>query len=113
MAVGSSVAGVLADGLIQRGWSVTLVRKALQTVAFLGPAAALMVLADPRVAVASMTCALGITSLGNSLSCSLLAGCVGTLVWLDPDSAHRRWLALVTPATSCQHDLHLGHHLVR
>ena len=87
MAVGSSVAGVLADGLIQRGWSVTHVRKALQTVAFLGPAAALMVLAgtkDPRIAVASMTCALGITSLGNSLSCGLLADCAGTLVWVDP-----------------------------
>lgn len=69
MAVGSSVAGVLADGLIQRGWSVTHVRKALQTVAFLGPAAALMVLSgtkDPRIAVASMTCALGITSLGQA-----------------------------------------------
>lgn len=117
MAVGSSVAGVLADGLIQRGWSVTHVRKALQTVAFLGPAAALMVLSgtkDPRIAVASMTCALGITSLGKRLGCRLLADCAGSFVWLGTDAA--RWCRLAptgNPAACCQHDLHPGHHLVR
>jgi len=44
------------------------VRKTLQTVAFLGPALALIILSrskDPRLAVACMTCALGITSLGK------------------------------------------------
>ena len=62
------IAGVLADSLIKRGVSVTQVRKRLQTVAFLGPALALIILArskDPRLAVACMTCALGITSLGT------------------------------------------------
>jgi len=44
--------------------------QALQTVAFLGPALALTILAQPsispRVAIACMTAALGITSLGTS-----------------------------------------------
>ena len=91
-------------------------RKALQTVAFLGPAAALMVLAgtkSPCVAVASMTCALGITSLGESLGGCLLHDFEGALVRLDPDSAHWFWLAPETPAACCQHDLHPGHHLAR
>lgn len=69
MAVGSTSAGLLADKLIKQGWSVTRVRKTLQTVAFLGPALALIILArskDPRIAVACMTCALGITSLGQA-----------------------------------------------
>lgn len=69
MALGSSAAGLLADGLIKKGVSVTQVRKRLQTVAFLGPALALVVLSrskDPRLAVACMTCALGITSLGQA-----------------------------------------------
>ena len=68
------LAGLLADGLIKRGVSVTQVRKRLQTVAFLGPAVALVILSrskDPRVAVACMTCALGITSLGDSSRGSL------------------------------------------
>lgn len=63
-------AGLLADKLIKQGWHITKVRKTLQTVAFLGPALALIILSrskDPRIAVACMTCALGITSLGQSL----------------------------------------------
>jgi len=68
MAVGSSAAGLLADGLVRRGMPVTAVRKRIQTVAFLGPAAALLVLANrgisPRAAVACLTVALGTTSLG-------------------------------------------------
>ena len=58
-------AGLLADKLIKSGWSVTRVRKVLQTVGFLGPALALIILSrskDPRLAVACMTCALGITT---------------------------------------------------
>lgn len=69
MAIGSTSAGLLADKLIKSGWSVTRVRKTLQTVAFLGPALALIILSrskDPRLAVACMTCALGITSLGQA-----------------------------------------------
>lgn len=63
-------AGVLADALIARGVSVTSVRKLLQTVAFLVPAASLMVLSTctltPALAVGCMTAALGFTSLGQA-----------------------------------------------
>ena len=67
-----ALAGLLADGLIKQGVGITQVRKRLQTVAFLGPALALIILSrskDPRVAVACMTCALGITSLGECRIC--------------------------------------------
>ncbi|KAF8067233.1 PHT4 [Scenedesmus sp. PABB004] len=70
MAVGSSAAGFLADGLLARGVHVTTVRKALQSVSMLVPAAALGVLADPGIspgaAVTAMTAALGVTSLGQA-----------------------------------------------
>jgi ACS family sodium-dependent inorganic phosphate cotransporter/ACS family sodium-dependent inorganic phosphate cotransporter-like MFS transporter 9 len=70
MAAGSSAAGLLADTLIAKGLSVTTVRKSLQTVAFLIPAGALLVLAQsglsPGAAVAAMTVALGTTSLGQA-----------------------------------------------
>eukprot|EP00198_Chlamydomonas_reinhardtii_P002510 XP_001691846.1 predicted protein [Chlamydomonas reinhardtii] len=70
MAVGSSAAGLLADSLVARGMAVTTVRKSLQTVAFLVPAAALMVLCQPGIsaatAVTAMTVALGTTSLGQA-----------------------------------------------
>jgi hypothetical protein len=69
MAIGSSASGLLADGLVARGANVTSVRKGMQSVAFLGPVAALLVLASPGVtppvAVLCMTAALGITSLGE------------------------------------------------
>ncbi|GLI69264.1 hypothetical protein VaNZ11_013797 [Volvox africanus] len=70
MAVGSSAAGLLADNLVSRGVAVSAVRKGLQTVAFLVPAAALLVLSQPgispAVAVGCMTLALGTTSLGQA-----------------------------------------------
>lgn len=70
MAVGSSAAGFLADSLIAAGNNVTFVRKALQSVSMLVPAAALLILANPNisppVAVAAMTIALGVTSLGQA-----------------------------------------------
>lgn len=73
MAVGSTTAGLLADWLVKRGMSVTSVRKAVQTVSFLIPAAALLVLANPGIststAVACLTIALGTTSLGIPLTC--------------------------------------------
>ena len=68
---------------------------------------------DPRIAVASMTCALGITFLGESLGGSLLADYARTLVWLDPDPAHWCWLAPVPPVACCRLDLHPRYHLVR
>lgn len=72
MAVGSSAAGWLADGLMARGWSIITVRKRMQTIAFLGPAIALTVLSNPAtpssLAVACLTAALGMTSLGALLA---------------------------------------------
>lgn len=70
MATGSSLAGLLADSLVSSGVDVTSVRKRMQTVAFLVPAVALLVLAQPGLsptqAVAAMTVALGTTSLGQA-----------------------------------------------
>ncbi|KXZ57010.1 hypothetical protein GPECTOR_1g912 [Gonium pectorale] len=70
MAVGSSASGLLADHLVGSGVPVTAVRKRLQTVAFLVPAAALLLLAQPGIspamAVGCMTVALGTTSLGQA-----------------------------------------------
>ena len=65
--------GWLADALVARGLSVTKVRKRLQTVAFLVPAVALTILVNPTIspatAVACMTAALGVSSLGGSEAC--------------------------------------------
>ncbi|GIM12297.1 hypothetical protein Vretimale_15667 [Volvox reticuliferus] len=70
MAVGSSAAGLLADALVSQGVAVSAVRKGMQTVAFLVPAAALLVLSQPGIspamAVGCMTMALGTTSLGQA-----------------------------------------------
>ncbi|GLC37990.1 hypothetical protein PLESTB_000448400 [Pleodorina starrii] len=70
MAVGSSLAGLLADALVARGVPVVTVRKRLQTIAFLVPAVALVALAQPGIspagAVGLMTVALGTTSLGQA-----------------------------------------------
>lgn len=38
MAIASNVGGWIADTLVERGWSVTTVRKVMQTIGFLGPA---------------------------------------------------------------------------
>ena len=40
MAIGSTTAGLLADGLVKSGMSVTRVRKLVQTIAFMVPAGA-------------------------------------------------------------------------
>jgi ACS family sodium-dependent inorganic phosphate cotransporter/ACS family sodium-dependent inorganic phosphate cotransporter-like MFS transporter 9 len=87
MALGSSAAGVLADGLVaRRGWSVTRVRKTMQSVAFLVPALALGVLAQPAlppaVAVGAMCVALGATSLGQ-------AGFVANMTDIAPTAGGR------------------------
>lgn len=70
MAVGSSAAGFLADSLSAAGHNTTFVRKLLQSISMLVPAAALLFLANPSIspmaAVAAMTAALGMTSLGQA-----------------------------------------------
>lgn len=68
MAIGSTSAGLLADGLVRRGVPVLTVRKNVQAVAFLGPVLALTALSNPAIAppaaLLCMTAALGVTSLG-------------------------------------------------
>ncbi|KAI8477407.1 MAG: hypothetical protein J3K34DRAFT_515747 [Monoraphidium minutum] len=84
MATGSSAAGFLADSLIARGTSVTTVRKAMQSASMLLPAAALLLLSQPGLspgaAVACMTAALGVTSLGQ-------AGFVANMSDIAPQNA--------------------------
>lgn len=86
MAVGSSMAGLIADGLVRLGVGKKAVRRLMQTVAFLGPVAALLVLSRPGIsatkAVLSMTAALGITSLGQ-------AGFVANMSDIAPSNAGR------------------------
>ena len=88
MAIGSSAVGVLADLLVQRGFGVTRVRKLLQVVAFVVPAAALglLVLAGPALgagqAVALFVLVLGAQSLGQ-------AGFVANMSDIAPNGAGR------------------------
>ena len=60
---------MLADRLVSQGVSKTRVRKVFQSIAFLTPAVALQILANPsispRAAVTCLTFALGVTSLGE------------------------------------------------
>jgi ACS family sodium-dependent inorganic phosphate cotransporter len=67
--LGSIFAGWLADRMIVRGWPITRVRKLMQTVAFAGPAAALVTLAsvdDAVSAVILLTITLGLC--GSSMA---------------------------------------------
>lgn len=69
MFVCANLGGTIADGLLGRGVPVTTVRKLMQTVGFLGPAAFLTVVAvtsDPGAAIAAMTLALGLGSFSQS-----------------------------------------------
>ncbi len=62
-------AGLLADKLLQRGWPVKRVRRVLQTIGMLGPAACMLVAAspltdgDPGAASAWVTVGLGLNAL--------------------------------------------------
>lgn len=73
----SSMAGILADTLVAKGRPVLWVRKLVQTIAFIGPAFALLFLGGvlplppgvtmtPTVAMLLFTAALGTTSLGQA-----------------------------------------------
>ena len=66
MAVGSMTAGLLADALLSWGLPITRVRKAIQTAAFLIPAAALCVLANPGI-ISQSSCGLPDSGLGHHL----------------------------------------------
>lgn len=69
MAIGSSCSGVISDALVRRGFNRTLVRKIVQSVAFLGPLIPLITLSAGNLsaqnAVMAMTLALGLTSVGQ------------------------------------------------
>lgn len=56
MAVSANAAGLLADTLIQRGTSITLVRKVMQTIGFLGPAIFLTQLGKVHTATGAVLC---------------------------------------------------------
>eukprot|EP00899_Mesostigma_viride_P003922 jgi/Mesvir1/13530/Mv16412-RA.1 len=106
MAISSNAAGALADGLVSRGTDVTTVRKAMQTVGFLGPALFLTLLrhvdaSTPMLAVLCMMGSQGTDAfsqsglysnhqdigpryagvlLGMSNTAGVLAGVIGTAV---------------------------------
>ena len=61
----ASAVGPLADNLLEKGWEVSRVRKTAQTIAFLGPATAMVAAAavdDPRLTVGFLTCGLSLAS---------------------------------------------------
>ena len=69
MAVSANVGGWIADKLITRGVSVTLVRKGMQTIGFLGPALCLSRLphiSSPSLAVACMMASQGADAFSQS-----------------------------------------------
>lgn len=102
MAVSSNLGGWIADTLVKRGTSITIVRKVMQSVGFLGPAFFLTQLGhvnSPEMAVLCMTCSQGCDAfsqsglysnhqdigprysgvlLGMSNTAGVLAGVVGT-----------------------------------
>lgn len=104
MAVSANLGGWIADTLVQRGTSITTVRKVMQSVGFLGPAFFLTQLShvnSPEMAVLCMTCSQGCDAfsqsglysnhqdigprysgvlLGLSNTAGVLAGVVGTAV---------------------------------
>ncbi|TVU36472.1 hypothetical protein EJB05_18408, partial [Eragrostis curvula] len=69
MAVLGYVAGVVSDSLIRNGTSITLTRKIMQSIGFLGPGIALLGLnaaKSPILASAWLTIAVGLKSFGHS-----------------------------------------------
>eukprot|EP00171_Calliarthron_tuberculosum_P017554 IDg17554t1 len=69
MFLSANVGGAIADALLARDWSVTTVRKLMQTIGFLGPAIFLSLVGgttDPARAVCYMTAALGFGSFSQS-----------------------------------------------
>lgn len=69
MAVSSNLGGWIADTLVRRGTSITIVRKVMQSVGFLGPAFFLTQLShvnSPEMAVLCMTCSQGCDAFSQS-----------------------------------------------
>lgn len=69
MAISGYVAGMLSDYLIKAGYSLTLVRKIMQSIGFIGPGVALLCLnfaKTPVVAAVFMTIALSLSSFSQA-----------------------------------------------
>lgn len=69
MFISANVGGIIADTLLARDWSITTVRKLMQTIGFLGPALFLSLVGsttNPAHAVCYMTAALGFGSFSQS-----------------------------------------------
>ncbi|KAI8112410.1 hypothetical protein M9434_003733 [Picochlorum sp. BPE23] len=56
MAVSANVGGWIADGLVEKGWSVTVVRKLMQSIGFLGPAFFLTQLGNVSTVTEAVLC---------------------------------------------------------
>jgi ACS family sodium-dependent inorganic phosphate cotransporter len=69
MAVSGYVAGALSDSLIKAGYSLTIVRKIMQSIGFIGPGVSLLCLnyaKTPVTAAALMTIALSLSSFSQA-----------------------------------------------
>lgn len=69
MFISANIGGLIADALRSRGMSLTAVRKTMQSIAFLGPAFFLSLVATtdtPSLAVFYMTSALAFSSFSQS-----------------------------------------------
>ncbi|PHT35868.1 Sodium-dependent phosphate transport protein 1, chloroplastic [Capsicum baccatum] len=69
MAISANIGGWIADSLVRRGVSVTVVRKVMQTIGFLGPAFFLTQLShvnSPAMAVLCMACSQGSDAFSQS-----------------------------------------------
>ncbi|OIT02541.1 PREDICTED: probable anion transporter 1, chloroplastic [Nicotiana attenuata] len=69
MAISANVGGWIADSLVRKGVSVTVVRKIMQTIGFLGPAFFLTQLShvdSPAMAVLCMSCSQGSDAFSQS-----------------------------------------------
>ncbi|XP_022743005.1 probable anion transporter 3, chloroplastic isoform X2 [Durio zibethinus] len=69
MAISGYIAGVVSDSLIKAGYSITLVRKIMQSIGFIGPGVSLLCLnfaKSPAVAALFMTAALSLSSFSQA-----------------------------------------------
>ncbi|XVE76507.1 hypothetical protein DITRI_Ditri12bG0179200 [Diplodiscus trichospermus] len=69
MAVSGYIAGVISDSLVKAGYSITLVRKIMQSIGFIGPGVSLLCLnfaKSPAVAALCITVALSLSSFSQA-----------------------------------------------
>ncbi|OMO97496.1 hypothetical protein COLO4_14598 [Corchorus olitorius] len=69
MAISGYVAGAVSDSLIKSGYSITLVRKVMQSIGFIGPGVSLLCLnfaKSPAIAALFITAALSLSSFSQA-----------------------------------------------